>query len=77
MKKIILLILIILPITVKAYTPSASSYTVMDMDTKRVLQSGNQHEERLIASITKIMTALITLNNIDIEKNIKVSPKVL
>ena len=77
MKKIFLIILIILPITVKAYTPSASSYTVMDMDTKRVLQSGNQFEERLIASTTKIMTALVTLNNIDIEKNIKVSPEVL
>jgi len=77
LKKIILLILIILPITVKAYIPSASSYTVMDVDTKRVLQSGNQHEERLIASTTKIMTALITLNNIDIEKTIKVSPEVL
>ena len=77
MKKTLLLILIILPISVSAYTPSASSYTIMDMDTKRVLQSGNQHEERLIASTTKIMTALVTLNNIDIEKTIKVSPDVL
>lgn len=77
MKKILLLFLFVFPLSVKAYTPSASSYTVMDMDTKRVLKQSNQHTKRLIASTTKIMTALVTLNNIDLEKNIKVSPEVL
>ena len=67
MKKILLFILLIFPLSVKAYTPTASSYTVMDMDTKRVLYSYNQHEARLIASISKIMTSLVTLNNSNIK----------
>lgn len=46
---------------------SASSVTVMDMDTKRVLYSYNQNQRKLIASITKIMTSLVTLNNSDIK----------
>lgn len=77
MKKILLLLIILFPLTVNAYTPSASSYTVMDMDTKRVLKQNNQHEQRLIASTTKIMTALVTLNNADLNKKIKVGAEVL
>ena len=50
----VLLIVFLFPIKVSAL--SASSVTVMDMDTKRVLYSYNQHEKRLIASITNIMT---------------------
>lgn len=74
MKKIFLLILIIIPITVKAGT----SYTVMDMDTNRVLLNQNQEEKKLIASTTKIMTALVTLNNVsDINKTITVKDEVL
>ena len=49
----------------------------MDMDTKRVLKSSNQHEKKLIASTTKIMTALVTLNNIDLNKEIEVGSEVL
>lgn len=77
MKKILFLILIIFPFSVKAYTPSASSYTVMDIDTKRVLKQSNQHTKRLIASTTKIMTALVTLNNADLNQEIKVGKEVL
>ena len=77
MKKILFLILIIFPFSVKAYTPSASSYTVMDIDTKRVLKQSNQHTKRLIASTTKIMTALVTLNNTDLNQEIKVGNEVL
>lgn len=77
MKKFLILIVLIFPLTVKAYTPSASSYTVMDMDTKRVLKQSNQYTKRLIASTTKIMTALVTLNNIELNKAVKVGPEVL
>lgn len=77
MKKILFLILLIFPFKVFAYTPSASSYTVMDMDTKRVLKQSNQHTKRLIASTTKIMTALVTLNNADLNQKVKVGTEVL
>lgn len=77
MKKILLLILLIFPFSVNAYTPSSSSYTVMDMDTKRALKQNNQHTKKLIASTTKIMTALVTINNADLNEIVKVGPEVL
>lgn len=41
--------------------PSAASAIVVDGDTGRVLFEKNIHEERLIASITKLMTALVAV----------------
>ena len=64
MKKIIIFLILFLPFNV--YGLSASSVTVMDMDTNRVLYSYNESTPRLIASITKIMTSLVALNNSNI-----------
>ena len=75
MKKIILFFILLFPLNV--FSLSASNVTVMDMDTNRVLYSYNQNEKRLIASITKIMTALVTINNYDIDKVITVDESVL
>lgn len=54
LKKIMLLLFIIIPFKVLAI--SASSYIVMDADTKRVLEGSNINSKRLIASTTNIMT---------------------
>ncbi len=76
MKKFVLLfILFIIPIKVGAI--SASSYVVLDQDSGQVLSGSNIHEEYLIASITKIMTAIIVIENSDLEKEIIVSEEVL
>lgn len=58
MKKIVLvLIFVLFPLNVLSL--SASSVTVMDMDTKRVLYGYNQNDSRLIASISNIMTTCV------------------
>ena len=44
--------------TAHAVGTSASSAILMEADTGRVLYEQNAHEPRLIASITKLMTAL-------------------
>ena len=54
MKKLIFLLLMLFPIKVLAI--SASSSIVMDLDNGRILHANNIHDERLIASITNIMT---------------------
>lgn len=55
MKKLILsFVLLVLPIKVSAIT--ASSAIVMDLNSNRVFFEQNIHEQRLIASITNIMT---------------------
>ena len=63
----------VLSATVCAYAvdppaTGATSVCVMDADSGRVLYEKNAKEERCIASITKIMTALIALENADIKK---------
>ena len=52
---------------VNASTSSASSYILMDASSGRVLLGKDINNPRLIASITKIMTCIIALENADIE----------
>lgn len=77
MKKIfILLLLMVFPWNVKAI--SASSYIIMDSDNNRVLEGNNISKKSLIASITKIMTSMVVINNTsDLEKNVVIDDNVL
>ena len=66
MKKLVViisLILFLIPMNTYALGESATSITVMDTDTGRVLYRKNQNEQRLIASITKIMTAIVAIES--------------
>ena len=75
MKKILLLIIILIPFNV--FGISASSYIVMDSDNNRVLEGSNINKQSLIASITKIMTSMVVINNGNLDKKITVSDNVL
>lgn len=77
MKKKVIFLLLILFIPFKIYALSASSYVVMDADSNRVLEGSNIDDKKLIASITKIMTCIITIENSDIKQTVKVSNDVL
>lgn len=79
MKKILALIIsvfILIPNT-KASTSSASSYILMDASTGRVLQGKDIYNQKLIASITKIMTCIIAIENTDINEIITVDESIL
>ena len=56
---------------------SASSYIVYDMDNNRVLKSYNENEQKLIASISKIMTAIIAIENGNLQQNVTVDKNIL
>ncbi len=75
MKKIILFLILIIPFNVKAI--SASSYIVMDMDSGRVLEGKNTDSESLIASITKIMTCIVALEQGNFEKEVTINEDIL
>ena len=47
-----------------AYTVSAKGYVIINADTCEVLAGDNIHRKLSMASTTKIMTALLTLENI-------------
>ena len=73
MKKVIILFLLLIPFNVFAST----SIIVMDLDSGRILYQNNAKEKKLIASITKIMTAIITIENINLDKKITIGEEVL
>lgn len=79
MKKIIyfILILALLPMTVHAEGEPADLYArsavLMDADTGRILFGKNAQEQMPMASTTKIMTLLVTLENADLEGTVTVS----
>lgn len=75
LKKFIVFLLFIIPIKVQAI--SASSAIVMDQNSNRILYSSNISEKKLIASTTKIMTALIAINYGDLDKKVEVDNSVL
>lgn len=62
MKKI-LFILLFIPICVNGLDISARSAILMDIDSNRVLYEKNIHEVRSVASISKIMTAVIAIES--------------
>ena len=72
MKKIIFILMTLL-ISVKV----SESTIVMDMDTKRVIYESNMNEVKLIASTTKIMTALVTINNSNLNDTITIDESIL
>lgn len=64
MKKILLVIVLFLfPFSAKAISTSATSSILMDMDSNRILYSDNIHNIRSVASISKIMTAIIAIES--------------
>ena len=65
MKKILILLTItlFLPLKVNAFSSSATSTILMDMDSGRILYSNNIHTRRSVASISKIMTAIIAIES--------------
>ena len=79
MKKIMLfgLLFFVCINVVSASTSSASSYILMDQTTGRVFASKDMNSSRLIASITKIMTAVIAIESGKVEDVVTVDDSVL
>ena len=78
MKKLLLFLLclnILIP-SVHASTSSAYEYVLMDMDSGRVLASKNKDSPKLIASITKIMTAILAIENKDVASIVTVDESI-
>lgn len=63
----------IFPCQVQAVSTSAASSVLMDVDSGRVLYARNENSKMLIASTTKIMTALVALENGDLSSTVKVT----
>ncbi|MBO5120772.1 MAG: D-alanyl-D-alanine carboxypeptidase [Bacilli bacterium] len=56
---------------------STDSSILIEMNSGRVIYENNSNEQKLIASITKIMTAILVIENANIRETIKVGNEVL
>jgi len=72
---IVLLILISLPIGGEAIYASGKAEIVMDVATGRILYEKNSHQQMPMASTTKIMTALLAIENVDLDHIVQVPPE--
>lgn len=78
MKKLIfLLFLLIIPINVYAIDLNSKSIIAMDVDSSRVFYEKNADEKRLIASTTKIMTAILAIESGKLDNIVTVGEEVL
>lgn len=77
MKKIVVLFLSFIIIPLNSFAMSAEKAVVMDINSGRVLYNLNGDDPRLIASITKIMTCLITIMYSDLNKTVVVDEDIL
>lgn len=76
MKKIIILLLLLIPLNVNAVEINATSAILMDQDSKRILYSKDIHNIRSVASISKIMTAIVAIENGNLNKKIIVGDEI-
>lgn len=80
MKKYIIImvfLVMLFPKNTMAIEDTSKSSIVMDLNSGRILYSKNPNQQRLIASITKIMTAIVTIENIDVNKEIEIGNEIL
>lgn len=80
MKKVIvvfLLLVLFVPVNVMGLSLSCRSCVLMDADSGRVLYEKDKDNPRLIASITKIMTAILAIESGRLEETVTVGEEVL
>lgn len=83
MKKLMLLVFCLLILFQSAAYGNEPSYTnangkaaaVMDVNTGRLLYGKNMHEQMPMASTTKIMTALLAIENMQLDHVVKIAPE--
>ena len=70
----IFILILIIPINTYAY---CNNCIVMDMDSGRILYEHNKDKKMLIASTTKIMTAVVAIENKDLNEEVIIGDEVL
>ncbi len=70
---LILIILFINATSVNALGTSARSAVLLDADSNRVLYENNKDERLLTASIAKIMTAIVVIENIEMNEEVVIT----
>ncbi len=75
MKKLLILFLLI-PFLVRAYSTSATSAILMDLDSGRIIYANNKDLVRSVASISKIMTAVVAIESNKLDEIVTVGSEI-
>ena len=65
--------MLLIPVRIKAIETSATSAILVDTDSGRILYSKDIHNRRSIASISKIMTAVLAIESSKLDDEVKVT----
>lgn len=76
MKKIFFILILIFPIKILAISTSARSAILMDTDSNRILYEKNINEVRSVASISKIMTAILAIESGKMTKEVTIGNEI-
>ena len=76
MKKFVLFLLLFIPISVSAIDTSARCAILMDIDSNRILYEKNIHEQRSVASISKIMTAVVAIESGKLDDTVTIGEEI-
>ncbi len=77
MKKFLVVLFLFICIPINVHAISARNIIAMDMDTNRILYEKDVNSEHLIASISKIMTAVVALELADINSDVTTTETIL
>lgn len=77
MKKILFLLLILIPMNIKALDINTDKYILMDMDSNRIITGENINTVKSVASISKIMTAILAIESGKMEDKVTVGDEIL
>lgn len=72
LSKVLIILIIFSVMPINSYANSAHSAIVMEVKTGRILYSKNINSKKAMASTTKILTALVALENGDLEEYVKI-----
>ena len=79
MKKIIMFIVSLFLLTscnIKQVSINAISYVIIEQSTNKIIEGNNYDVQRSVASISKIMTAILVIENIELDKIVKVPKQI-
>ncbi len=78
MKKLcVFIILLIIPFEVSAFSSNGKGAILMDTDSGRILYAKDAHYVQSVASISKIMTAIVAIESADVNKTVTVGNEIL
>lgn len=77
MKKLLIFLILLIPINVQAFETNAKSAILMDMDSKRILYAKDIHYTQSVASISKIMTAIVAIEEKDVKEEVVIGDEIL